>query len=247
MFWCVVWFPIVYIQKEYFHPFSPFAPLLLIRDFLFGSIFDASWFLGALLIGVPVVYVLVRVMKTAFFWIIPLGLYIFICFGEYYPLTWKLVNGWYKLYICEGGMWLSFPAGLIWISLGYILSRDKVVNVFSRWRSSYLWLLTVLSVIFLEIGISLPVVSNIITVTLLFIASYIVRLPQCPNLYMRLRTYSILFYVIHDCFKKIPKQLCGMENGPTLFFITIMFCFLVSEIIIRLRHVKGFGWLKYAY
>ena len=247
LFWCVVWSPVVYMQKDYFHPLSPFAPLLLVRDFLFGSIFDASWFLGALLIGVPVVYVLTRVLRTAFFWIIPLGLYVFICLGGYYPVTWQLVNGWYEAYVCEDGMWLSFPSGLVWISLGYMLSRDKVVDVFSRWRSSCLWLLSVLSVVFLEVGVSLPVVGNIITVALLFTASYTVKLPRRPDLYKRLRTYSILFYVIHDCFKKIPKQLFGMENGPALFFVTIMFCLLASEAIIRLRQVKGFGWLKYAY
>lgn len=247
LFWCVVWFPVIYIQKDYFHPFSQFTPLFFVRDFLFGSIFDASWFLGALLIGVIVVYMLTRVMKNIFFWIIPLGLYVFICLNEYYPTTWEIVNGWYESYICEGGMWLSFPAGLVWISLGYMLSRDKVVDVFAQWRSCYIWPLTVLSVLFIEVGISLPVVSNIITVALLFVASYTTKLPQRPYLYKRLRTYSILFYVIHDCFKKIPKQLFGMENGPVLFFITIVFCFLASEIIIRLRQVKGFGWLKYAY
>lgn len=237
----------VYIQKDYFHPFSGFTPLFMVRDFLFGSIFDASWFLGALLVGVVVVYVLTRGMKDMFFWIIPLCLYAFICLNKYYPTTWNIVNGWYKSYICEDGMWLSFPSGLVWITLGYILSRDKVVDAFSQWRSSYLWLLTMISVLFLEVGISLPVISNIITVTLLFVASYNIKLPHRPDLYKRLRTYSILFYVIHDCFKKIPKQLFGMENGPVLFFITIAFCFLASEIIIRLRQIKYFGWLKYAY
>lgn len=146
----------VYIQKDYFHPFSGFTPLFMVRDFLFGSIFDASWFLGALLVGVVVVYVLTRGMKDMFFWIIPLCLYAFICLNKYYPTTWNIVNGWYKSYICEDGMWLSFPSGLVWITLGYILSRDKVVDAFSQWRSSYLWLLTMISVLFLEVGISLP-------------------------------------------------------------------------------------------
>ena len=59
--------------------------------------------------------------------------------------------------------------------------------------------------------------------------------------------YSILFYVIHDCFKKIPKQLFGWENGPLLFVVTIVFCFLASEVIMRMKNVKGFGWLRYAY
>ena len=63
LFWCVVWSPIIYLQKEYFHPITVWVPLYIIRDFFFGSMFDASWFLGALLVGVPVVCGLSRLLK----------------------------------------------------------------------------------------------------------------------------------------------------------------------------------------
>lgn len=44
---CVIWSPIIYLQKEYFQPFTIWVPLYIIRDFFFGNMFDASWFLGA--------------------------------------------------------------------------------------------------------------------------------------------------------------------------------------------------------
>ena len=245
VFWCIVWSPIVYLQKDYLHDFNAFTVLLLIKDFFFASIFDASWFLGALLVGVPLVYVLTRLLKTRLFWIIPLGIYAFITLSEYYPDIWRSVNGWYINYVCGDGMNLSFPFGLVWISLGYILSRKQIINVFSQWDSTHLWLLSLIFIFTLNIYI--PVFGAIITVALIFVAAYNWHLPEHPDFYKRLRTYSILFYVIHDCFKKIPKQLFGMQNGPVLFIITIAFCFLASELIIRLKNLKWFGWLKYAY
>ncbi|WP_293526248.1 hypothetical protein [Prevotella sp.] len=81
----------------------------------------------------------------------------------------------------------------------------------------------------------------------LFVAAYTWQLPEHPQLYRKFRTYSIHFYVIHDCFKKIPKQLFGWENGPMLFVVTIIFCFLASEVIIRMKEMKGFGWLRFSY
>lgn len=245
LFWCIAWSPIVYIQKDYLHDFNVFSILLLVKDFFFASVFDASWFLGALLVGVPLVYVLTRVLKTSFFWILPLGVYAFIVLNRHYPEAWSSINGWYVDHICGDGMYLSFPMGLVWISLGYLLSRERAVNVFSQWKSAYLWPISFIAIFTLNRYV--PVLGSIVTVALVFVSAYTWRLPERPALYKRLRTYSILFYVIHDCFKKIPKQLFGMQNGPTLFFITIAFCFLASELIIRLKGRKGFGWLKYAY
>ena len=246
LFWCIVWSPVVYLQKEYLHDFNILSIILLVKDFFFGSVFDASWFLGALLVGVPFVYMLTCCLKIRLFWIIPVCVYVFMALApNMYPDVWQTVNGWYTDHVCKGGMWLSFPSGLVYISLGYFLSRQYVINVFSQWRSSHLWIITFISMVVLDRYV--PLLEPIASSTLIFVAAYTWQLPQRPTLYKRLRTYSILFYVIHDCFKKIPKQLFGMQNGPVLFLITIAFCFLASELIIRLKDLKGFRWLKYAY
>ena len=77
LFWCVVWSPIIYLQKEYFHPITVWVPLYIIRDFFFGSMFDASWFLGALLVGVPVVCGLSRLLKKDVL-VLPVSLFVFL-------------------------------------------------------------------------------------------------------------------------------------------------------------------------
>lgn len=43
------------------------------------------------------------------------------------------------------------------------------------------------------------------------------------------------------------RLLFGWENGPLLFVVTFVFCFLASEVIMIMKEVKGFRWLRYAY
>lgn len=139
---------------------------------------------------------------------------------------------------------LSFPSGLLWITLGYVMANKFVITWMEKVRNVFAWVAVLL---FLILSFFIPVVPKILCVVALFVAAYTWHLPEHPQLYRRFRTYSILFYVIHDCFKKIPKQLFGWENGPLLFVVTLAFCFLASELIMRMKDMKGFGWLRYAY
>lgn len=244
LFWCAIWSPIIYIQKDYFHPMSVWIPLYIVRDFLFGSMFDASWFLGALLVGVPLVTLL---MKSANEWLVMIvcfTVYLFVTSNHIFPEQWMVINEWYKQNVCHGGMWLSFPSGLLWIAIGYLMANKNVITSMEKVRNNWAWIAALMCFI---LSFIVPVVPKILCVVALFVAAYTWQLPEHPQLYRRFRTYSILFYVIHDCFKKIPKQLFGWENGPLLFVVTLAFCFLASEFIMRMKDVKGFGWLRYAY
>lgn len=243
LFWSILWSPIIYIQKDYFHPFTVWSPLMLIKDFLFGSTFDASWFLGALLVGVPLTAGLIRLLRNRFFWIVPVLAFGYICQHE--VIDGSTAWDWYEKYINEGGgMWLSFPAGLIWIAIGYVFSCPNVCESYSKWKSCYVAIAAFAS---FTLSTLFPNISRLITVMLLFVAAYNWQLPNHTKLYKRFRIYSIHLYVIHGCFKKIPKQLWGWHNGPLLYCITIAVCLLASEFILRMRNVKGFNWLKYAY
>lgn len=242
LFWCVVWSPIIYMQKDYFHPMTAWFPIYMVRDFFFGNMFDASWFLGALLVGVPMVWGLSRLFKKDILvMIIPLLVYLYLQFVNQLPDVWGEP---YRLYELFKEPHLAFPGGLLWIAIGYVLANKTVIAWMGNIKNSVAWMAVLL---FLILMFFIPLVSKILCVASLFVAAYTWNLPEHPQLYRKFRTYSILFYVIHDCFKKIPKQLFGWENGPVLFVVTIVFCFLASEAIMRMKKVKGFGWLKYAY
>lgn len=242
LFWCVVWSPIIYIQKDYFHPMTALVPLYIVRDFFFGNMFDASWFLGALLVGVPVVWGLSRLFrKDVLVMVVPLLVYLYLQYVKDLPTEWITPYYWYNDFKDPN---LAFPGGLLWIAIGYVMANKKVIVWMEKVRNGWVWIAALL---FLVLTFFIPVVPRILCVASLFVAAYTWQLPEHPQLYRRFRTYSILFYVIHDCFKKIPKQLFGWENGPVLFVVSIAFCFLASEVIIRMKEVKGFGWLRYAY
>ena len=97
LFWCVIWSPIIYLQKEYFHPFTIWVPLYIIRDFFFGNMFDASWFLGALLVGVPMVWGLSRLFKKDVLVILlPLLVYLYLHYVKELPSEWTVLYNWYN-------------------------------------------------------------------------------------------------------------------------------------------------------
>lgn len=120
LFWCVIWSPIIYLQKEYFHPFTIWVPLYIIRDFFFGNMFDASWFLGALLVGVPMVWGLSRLFKKDVLVILlPLLVYLYLYYAKELPSEWAVLYDWYNDFKSPN---LSFPGGLLWITLGYVMA-----------------------------------------------------------------------------------------------------------------------------
>lgn len=243
LFWIVVWSPIILIQKRYHH-YGLEGIVIFVRDFFFGNTFDASWFLGALIVGVPMIYGLSRILKEWMVWIIPFGVFLYLHYHAYLPSSLQEPYKWYSSFKDPN---LAFPGGLIWIAIGFHLSNNKIVAWICDVSNKYLWLAFLLCLVLNIFGL-LSILGSLICVTLLFMAAYSWKLPAYnPSFYKRLRAFSILFYVIHDSFKKIPKQLFGWHNGPLLYIVTILFCFLASEFIIRMKEVRGFHWLKYAY
>lgn len=217
---------------------------MFVRDFFFGNTFDASWFLGALIVGVPIVYGLSKILKEWMVWIIPFAVFLYIHYHSLLPIAWREPYNYYNSFKDPS---LAFPGGLLWIAIGFHLSNHKIAAWISNSRNSYFWAGFIGCLIVLVIG-NIPILPQIVCVTLLFMAAYTWKLPDTnPTIYKRLRAYSILFYVIHDSFKKIPKQLFGWKNGPLLYIVTLLFCFLSSEFILRMKDVKGFHWLRYAY
>lgn len=126
LFWCLVWSPIIYIQKDYFHPISATVPLLLVRDFFLGSMFDASWFLGALLVGVPIVWGLSRLFrKDVLVMLIPLLASLYLQYVKLLPEQWRIFYDWYDSFELPQ---LSFLNGMLWIAVGYVVWTPCVRN-----------------------------------------------------------------------------------------------------------------------
>ena len=244
LFWTIVWSPIILMQKPYLHEGAG-SLLHFVLDFFFGNTFDASWFLGALIVGVPIVFGLSKILEERMVWILPFLVYIYLHYHTRLPAAWQVPYNFYNSFKDPN---LAFPGGLLWIAIGYHLSNEHIVNRIASIRNGYFWVALLVGLISYSVGI-FPMYLLIVCVTLLFMAAYTWKLPtENLMIYKRLRAYSILFYVIHDSFKKIPKYLfSNIHNGPLLYVITLIVCWLSSEFIIRMRNVRGFHWLKYAY
>ena len=243
LFWVIVWLPIILIQNDYGKEGIINGVGFFVRDFFFGHTFDASWFLGALITGMPIVWLLGKYLKEKLAWVVPLIIYLYLRYQSLLPICWQKP---YQIYSSFQPPYHSFLGGMLWLSIGYYLSNSVILGKLKGAKNIYAWLGFWGGFIIMVCDI-VPVVPMVLCVIVLFIASYMWKLPDYSVLYKRFRTYSILFYVIHDSFKKIPKQLFGWENGPLLFFITLLVCFIASEIIIRMKDIKGFNWLRFAY
>lgn len=250
-FWTLVWLPIILMQRTEYRQGSVIEGIgLFIKDFFLRDTFDASWFFVALFIGVPVVYGLGKIFKEWGVWIVPVFIRVVIDHHQDMPLAISNAYNWFATYI-NPNPGLSFLAGLMWISIGYILSNPKVVQAFQKIPNYGAWLLLLGLMVIPKFLPTIPVVSFLIyisSVAILFIAAYSWQLPDHPRLYKRFRAYSIIFYCFHDSYKKIPKYLFhNIHNGPLLYVITILACWLASEVILRLQDKRYFRWLRYAH
>ena len=63
LFGVIVWLPIILIQNDYGKEGIINGVGFFVRDFFFGHTFDASWFLGALITSMPIVWPLGKYLK----------------------------------------------------------------------------------------------------------------------------------------------------------------------------------------
>lgn len=124
LFWVIALSPIIlYCWHPEYLTSSYFAVFLFIKNFLFGYEFGASWFFGALLIGVPIIFAIRNISNGMIALLMSLVVYIYL----YVDIDRKLLCELYTNILRDPK--LSFPSGLLWISLGATMSNEKVVEI----------------------------------------------------------------------------------------------------------------------
>lgn len=120
LFWVVALSPIILYC---WHPefLSSIGVFLFVKNFFFGYEFGASWFFGALLVGVPIITMLRHIANDKITLIIAFVVY-------FYLYSNMMDRGLYELYenLLRDPK-LSFPAGLLWISIGAVISNQRIV------------------------------------------------------------------------------------------------------------------------
>lgn len=243
-FWCIVLFPIIlnFWHKEYIHSSVLVSLFLFFKNTLFAYQFGASWFLGALLIGVPLIWILQRIFGEKLFWIIPVIIYFYL----YIPSNDKVIYEWYEEHLRYPTT--SFPAGLLWIAIGHYLSHPKVVRIIDFFNYRYYLGLFVTMCLLATLQPELQYIFRIPGVVSLVILAY--KMPKSNTIWKPwMRPCSTLFYCPHYSMIIVITWISPFfRDHDVILYILVLACLsLMSYIILKLKDKPKLKWLKYAY
>lgn len=261
-FWFLFLLPSIIYYREWYIDFGVDELVTIVRSFLFGSTFVASWFLMASLIGVVIVWLLAsfRVRNSI---IIGIGIvtYVFCCLvSNYYnlishcPTFLELYKGYTNFFFPPFN---SFPCSLLFVGIGKLLAEREFAHSNRR-----LWSLLVFSMVmlYLEYFISqnhfkayyddcfLMLPLTCVCIFMLIGQSQPVIINYDTK---KLRSYSTIIYCCHGTILKMMHLLFIKEvNGYmqfAMFAIAIALSIAIGTLFLRLEKCPHLSWLKYSY
>ena len=245
--WFVIDFWYVYSNKPYFQVGIVEGITEFLKDIFFATTFPGSWYLSASVMGVIIVFYLNKFMHPIITLVIT---YLFACYVARANMLTDDIQGIYNWYAVtfRKEVSLSFPAQMIWISIGYFLSL-----VLADIKKNKSWVLPVsiiafMSSLFLLLFIN-AIEIRIISVLTIVVVCILVDLPSSP-IFKRLRNYSILIFFFHFSIAG-KKGMFTAIVGDTLltnwlyYLIVIVISVLFAEIVLRLEKTKYLFFLRF--
>lgn len=109
-FWIVAWSPYLLVKKtHYFQSLDGLGSFAC--DFFFGEVFGNSWFFGALIVGMVVVFLLSRCLSDKVWWLLPVGVFVYLALAPLLPESAKVPIDWYSSHLYNP--YCSAPYNLI--------------------------------------------------------------------------------------------------------------------------------------
>ena len=219
-----------------------------IKDLIFATTFPGSWYLSASVMGVIFVYSLNKLFHPIVVFLLLLLLRFYFFKIESFPTSLQGPYEWYVKYLRKE-VTLSFPAQMIWISIGQLLSifMSKIEK-----RKELLFPCFCITFIFAYIlGIYYSGLEiRIFMVVSLVCICFLIELPSNP-IYVKIRNYSILMFFFHFSIAGKKVLFCSFIGKDTLitnwiyYFIVIIVSIAFAEIVLRLEKNKYLSFLKY--
>ena len=241
------WFIIA--RKPYFELGLFQGSVEFIKDLIFGTTFPGSWYLSASVVGVLIVYSLSRILNRYHIFVITFLVAQYVYCVKFLPEVMQIPYEWYATHLREE-VSLSFPAQMVWISIGQILSYCLVnlenCRKILRPLSVSVFILAFFAQVFYP-----SLVIKIIMVVSLFAFCFLIKLPD-SQVYKRLRNYSILMFFFHFSIAGKMEIFCRY-CGDTLFTNWLYYLLVVAisiafaEIVLRLENNKYLNFLKYTH
>lgn len=229
LFWFVLLLPVtVGIRKWYSH----FDVSEFLKDLFLGSTFRGSWFVMALLIGVPLIHYARRILHPFVLLFVTFAIHLPFQYPEWWP----------------NAAWghFSFIPSLLWIDIGALLASQSPETT-PRKTKHWLLLLPLLYGGMLFPGWE-PLLKPAFAVGL-FLCFLDAPIQPRP-VYLTLRKMSILIFIMHFVFNNAVLHLAlrvspVWDNSFLHYFVILGCAALISWTILKLQTKRFFGWLKY--
>lgn len=260
--WFIVLLPITWHIRGYFNKSILELIKTIIVQFIFGSTFSVSWYIMALIIGTVLVYYLCKNMPGKIVAALGLILYMLCCLATNYRgliSTSGVLGTIIELYPTD--IYLSFPASIIWIYLGKIISENKrrIQKINFGWRLAIGAVF--LCVLYVEHHIiwgSEIAAENDCYFSLLLLCPWIFLVVLEIDFSARtntkpIREISTIIYCSHRAFewiyeaffRKIRVDTGGIPGSVGLTVLVLASCLVLWAFICKVKNYRYFGWLKY--
>ena len=267
LFWFVLLLPLTFIYQGWEKHLNSGFILYLMKSFLFGSTFKASWFLIASLISITLVWYLSSRVKPAVLFAIGIILYLFCCMStNYYYLCARIpyFSEFHHEYVSIfNDPYNSFPVALIFVIIGKYLA-DHSIYVSNK---CLFGLIVVLFVVYFcefyfvwknRFALS---GDSFFSLLPLSIAVFMIIGQNHVNTTIdakKLRKYSTIIFCSHftlgtpvlhfikSSFPSCEAFKCDIHVLLT-FVITLVICILLSEFLIWLEKKEYFKWVRYSH
>ena len=267
-FWFVVQFPINIFTRGWFEGGFWNGILTLIKSFLLGSTFTASWFIMALIIGTAVIFFASKKVNNQVLFAIGLVLYALISIRSSYMFLFKDVEGLHSVLVgvveyeaVMNSPINSFPAGIFWIICGKTFAdggfRIKIKMGIAVLLSSCALLFTEWFLIMHFSGNYNKDFYMLLAPCAIVIFSILIQLKPIHLKHAKeMRKMSIIVYASHGTVLAVIQKGLNLTFGayiPDTFESVIKFilvsgiCIGGALLIFLLEKKKYTAWLKYSH
>lgn len=266
LFWFVVLLPLtVYFREWYVDP-GVGTLLEIVRHFIFGSTFKASWFLMASLLGIWIVWCLSDKVSTGWLVAVSLICYVICCLSSNYYYLCQGLPGFTRAYEAYESVFThpfnSFPVALIFVLAGKYLAEHPV-----KVSNRYLLVIVILGLVALYAEYLLLDRRQVVCDD-----CYFSLLPLGVALFMLvgqnhvavgqgaivLRRYSTVMFCVHASLIPFVKGgikhlfwYAGCTSGNAIALaaavVTIMVCVVLARVLLRMAQHEKFAFVRYAY
>ena len=262
-FWFVLLLPLtVYIGKYYELSFFS-AILKMLKNLLFSSTFQSSWFLSALLIGNCIVFSLSqKKVKNIFLIFLGAAAFALALISSSYTFLIRESETLYNLYLSFKDIFSlacrNFIVSIIYIVIGKILSETNITRLSVR-----LCAVLSFSSVLLLIGESVALKAFevkvyyddcllLLPVCSLFITAWALNSKIKFKYAHTLRKMSTIVYCLHmPGFMVVGKAMKLAEipdyKNILVFIFTLLISYLGCFVIFRLQKIKPLSFLRFSY